>query len=280
MRLVASLILVLLLSFDGVNVRAENSAQVVAPYPEDFRDFDYDTALRYSQGAIGRKLGDHRFTSAEGRSVSLSEYAGRPLIIQMVFTSCYYTCSTATKNLARLVQIGRNSLGADSFSVLTIGFDTANDTPEAMRAYARQQGVSVPNWEFLSADRQTIEALSAELGFFYFPSPRGFDHLTQASIVDGEGVVYRQVYGEAMSTPQLVEPLKQLVFGTREEQSALEALGNRVRLFCTTYDPKQDRYYFDYSLFVGIGVGIMVIGSVSAFLLREFVFRRRRRVAD
>lgn len=247
-----------------------------AAYPEEFSEFDYQTTLRYSQEAIGRELGDYRFVNAAGREIRLSDYDGQPLVIQLVFTSCYHTCSLSTQHLSRVVQIARGALGDQSFKVLTVGFDTARDTPEAMRQYAREQGVSLPNWEFLSTDEETIKAFAAELGFVYYPSPRGFDHLVQASIVDQERVIYRQVYGEVFNTPLLVEPLKQLVFGGRTEETALEALGNRVRLFCTTYDPKQDRYFFDYSLFVGMAIGLLIIGSTIAFLLREFVFRRRR----
>ncbi len=259
-----------------VSANAHAEQEDTETYPERFSEFDYQTTLRYSQEALGRKLGDHRFVNGGGREVKLSDYDGQPLAIQLVFTSCYHTCSLSTQHLSRVVQIARSALGQDSFTVLTIGFDTARDTPEAMRSYAREQGVSLPNWEFLSTDPETIEALAAELGFVYYPSPRGFDHLVQTSVIDQERVIYRQVYGEVFNTPLLVEPLKQLVFGGRTEQTALEALGNRVRLFCTTYDPKQDRYYFDYSLFIGMAIGLLIIGSTIAFLLREFVFRRRR----
>lgn len=272
---------VLVLCVASIGALADGSASIEASadYPEDFKEFDYQTALRYSQSAIGRKVGDYAFTTMDGKTVKLSDYSGRPVVIQMVFTSCYYICSTATKNLDRIVQIARASLGDDSFAVLTIGFDTAVDSPEAMKSFARQQGVNIPGWDFLSTDARTIEALAKDLGFIYFPSPRGFDHLTQATVLDQEGVVYRQAYGEAISTPLLVEPLKELVFGNRTEQTAIESLGNRIKLFCTTYDPTQDRYYFDYSLFVGIAAGLTVIGSVLWFLLREFVFRRRRNPA-
>ncbi|HRP95522.1 MAG TPA: SCO family protein [Rhodocyclaceae bacterium] len=273
-RSIALVLLLLTVSLAHADTQGERPAD--GDFPADFREFDYQATLRYSQEAIGRTLGDHRFTNSRGEAVALSDFAGRPMVIQLVFTSCYYICSTSTKNLARVVQIARNALGPDSFTVLTIGFDTPNDTPEAMRAYARQQGVDVPNWEFLSADKATIDALTAELGFVYYPSPRGFDHLVQSSVIDQEGVIYRQVYGEVFNTPLLVEPLKQLVLGGRVEESALEALSNRVRLFCTTYDPTQDRYFFDYSLFIGIAIGALIIGSTLAFLLREYLRWRRR----
>lgn len=250
-----------------------DSAQV---YPERFQDFDAKTALRYSQDAIGRQLGDYRFTNPQGETVRLSDYRGKPLLINMIFSSCAHTCTISTKHLARMVQVVRAGLGQDSFSVLTVGFDTFRDTPEAMRVYARQQGVSLPDWEFLSADQETIDALSADLGFIYFPSPRGFDHLTQVTVVDHDGVVYRQVYGEIFETPLLGEPLKDLVFNVRSEHSPMESLANRIRLFCTNYDAAGDRYYFDYSLFVGVAVGLSVIGSVIFYLLLEFRHRRPR----
>lgn len=243
----------------------------------DFSQFDADAALQYSQGALRRKLGDHEFLDSQGRPVRLSDYRGRPILINMVYSSCDHTCTVSTKYLARVTQIARNALGQDSFTVLTIGFDSARDNPETMRMYATQQGISAPRWEFLSAGPATIEALAAELGFIYFATPRGFDHLAQVTVVDQDGVIYRQVYGEVFKTPLLVEPLKELVFDARRAETPFEALSARVRLFCTTYDAAADRYLFDYSLFVGMAVGLTVIGSTLWFLIHEFRRRPRKR---
>ena len=57
-------------------------------------------------------------------------------------------------------------------------------------------------------------ALAADVGFSYVRSPRGFDHVTQTTVVDASGKVYRQIYGDAFPTPALVEPLKELIYGT------------------------------------------------------------------
>lgn len=243
----------------------------------DFRQFDAQAALQYSQDALRRKLGDHEFLDSTGRAVRLSDYEGRPVVINMVYSSCDHTCTISTRHLAKVAQIARSALGRDSFTLLTIGFDSARDNPESMRLYARAQGVNAEHWKFLSTDEATIEALSAELGFIYYPTPRGFDHLAQVTVVDQDRIIYRQVYGEVFETPLLVEPLKELVFDARRAESPLEALGARVRLFCTTYDAAGDRYYFDYSLFVGMGVGLTVILSTLWFLIHEFRRRPRKR---
>lgn len=234
-------------------------------------------AIAASQAAIGRRLDDMTFTDSQGRTRRLSEFAGKPLVISMVFTGCAYSCSVTTAHLRRMIGSARAALGQQSFAMLTIGFDTPVDSPDAMRAFARRYRVSDPDWHFLSgSDAGAMRALLDRLGVLVRPSPRGFDHTVQVSVIDRDGVIYRQVYGETFPTPQLIEPLKDLVLGRPERNAgALARLGNRVRLFCTVYDAQSDRYYFDYSLFVGMAIGILFLGSVSLWLLREIGLRRR-----
>lgn len=276
-RLVSTLWVLLAVPLSGV--AAVHHKHDTAP-PGDARRFDEKAALALSQAALGRALSpDYRFTASDGRRVRLSEYRGKPLVVSLIYTSCYHICPATTQHLARIVRVARAALGEDSFRVVSIGFDTVRDTPAAMREFARLQGVAIAGWDFLSADRATIEALSADLGFQYFPSAHGFDHLIQTTVVDADGRVYRQVYGMRFETPLLVEPLKQLVFGAAPAADFLFAgLTNRIRLFCTVYDPATDRYRFDYSLFFGIVIGAMSLGLVGLALVREWRRAQRPRI--
>ncbi|CAK0763205.1 protein SCO1 [Gammaproteobacteria bacterium] len=237
--------------------------------------FDNAGALQYSQSAIGRTLGEYTLTDVDGRPVPLTRYRGRPLVVSLVYTSCYHTCPMTTRYLLKAVRNARQVLGPRSFTVLTIGFDTRLDTPFAMRNFAKLQGVDLENWEFLSADARTMESLVKDLGFLYTPSPKGYEHLIQATVVDGTGIVRLQVYGDLFPIPQLVEPLKQMVLGTGVAQNALDRLWTKVRLFCTTYDPSGDRYAIDYSLFIGMAIGASILIFGIAFLVNEI--RRGRK---
>lgn len=239
--------------------------------------FDRSAALAYSQAAIGRSIGDHLLLDGRGRPVRLAERQGKPLIVNMVYTGCTDTCPLVVDSLYRGVRAAQQALGAESFAVVTIGFEAGRDTPERMRAYSRSRGVDLPNWSFLAADAGTVERLAAELGFIYFPSPKGFDHLAQISVLDAEGRVYRQVYGASFDPPAVVEPLKDLVLGRRADVTSLEGLVNRVRLFCTIYDPAGDRYRFDYSLFIGLAVGALSLGGIGVVLVRGLLRDRRQR---
>jgi protein SCO1/2 len=238
--------------------------------------YDADRALDISQSAIGRTLGNHQFVDRLNRSVNLHDYAGKPLVISMIFTSCHHVCPMTTKHLAETTRAAREVLGEESFEIITIGFDTARDTPDAMRAFAREQGVDDAGWRFLSASKETIAALSDELGFIFFASPRGFDHINQVTIVGRDSIVYRQVYGITFSMPALVEPLKQLVFNRPESAGHIvSSLFDRYRLFCTVYNPASGRYEIDNSLFIQIAIGFIVVLSAAIFLWRGLRPSRR-----
>lgn len=240
-------------------------------------DYDRDSALDLSQSAIGNTLRDYTFTAANGDVVSLHDFAGKPLLISMIFTSCHHICPTTTKHIQEANEAAQDALGSNSFAIVSIGFDTANDSPSAMRSFAKQQGIDAENWQFLSASPEVIAGLSRDLGFQFFRSPRGFDHLIQLSMIGRSSKVYSQVYGMNFELPALVEPLKQLVLNRPESAGRpISGLVDRIRLFCTIFNPATGRYEFDNSLFIRIAVGFLFVFSVSFYLWRETRRARRR----
>jgi protein SCO1/2 len=251
-------------------VLVASSALASAPGPEA-PAFDARIALQASQAAIGRPLPpDLAITDQLGRRRTLAEFRSRPLVISPIYTSCFGVCPTTTVYLRKMVGMARAVLGPDSFAVLTIGFDTENDTPARMREYALARGIDSPDWVFGSADQATMQALVKLLGFTYVANSRGFDHMVQATVVDAEGIVFRQVYGQEFEPPLLVDPLKRLVLGLTIREDTLESAIRGVRLFCTVFDPKSGRYRFDWSLVLSIAIGVMCFTGVAVFLWRSW----------
>ena len=262
LRAVSSLILLFSISVEAA-VDVKHSSSIPS-------EFDDASALKYSQAALGNQVGDYSFRDRKGRSVKLSSFHGKPLVISLIYTSCYHTCPMITSHLARVVDIAREALGHDSFAVATIGFDTRVDNPERMRMYARERGIDVSDWWFLSTDAATIDQLVQDIGFIFFASPKGFDHLSQTTVLDAQGRVYRQVYGELLNPPSLVEPLKELVFGLEASGTSVSGWLKGLRLFCTIYDPNSGRYRFDYSIFISAIIGTLSLGAVGVFIIRAW----------
>ncbi len=232
--------------------------------------FDPEGAIAYSQAAIGRRLSDHAFLDQDGRSVRLSHYQGEPLVVSLVYTACAESCPILIERLADAVSVAREALGERHFSVITIGFDAEHDRPARLKSFARTHGIDLRDWRFLAGDAATIDALVAELAFLRLPSPRGFDHIAQVSVVDGERRVYRHVYGADLEPPALVEPLKALVFEELAGSRRLKQVIERIRLFCTFYDPSSRRYAFDYSFFISLAVGGLSLLGLAFILGRAW----------
>jgi len=227
-------------------------------------------ALNLSRAAEGQVLPDISLTRIDGQTVRLADYRGKPLLVTLVYTSCVDVCPTLIESLHPAVIEARRALGPDSFSVISVGFDVGRDTPERLRSFARAHGVDVPNWSFLSADADNLDSLARSVGFAYYARAGSWDHLAQVSVIDAQGRVRQQIYGAVFEPPLIVEPLKNLVLGRELPLSSLDRLIDRVKFFCTVYDPYSGRYYFNYSLFMSIAIGIACFGLVLAVLVREW----------
>ena len=243
-------------------------AEVVDAAEESAR-FDQQSALRVSAQAVGQLLGDYSLLDRDGRPIQFSRFRGKPLLVSMIFTKCTQACPMTTRYLREAVRAMQEAFGADSFAVLSVGFDSASDTPVAMRSFAKRQGVDLPNWEFASADAANVSALARAVGFSFRPSSAGYDHISQLTIVDSQGRVFGQVYGDDFELPSLGEPLKQLVGRAPTHFAFWQNVGRRIRLFCTTFDPSTGRYRTDYSFFIGMLISAAMIVPFGIWLGRE-----------
>jgi len=231
---------------------------------------DQKTALALSQSVVNQPVGDFTLLNREGKPVRLADYRGKPLLVSFIYTGCFEVCPTTTKNLQRAVTGTVATLGLDRFHIVSIGFNQPFDSPTALRSFAAQNGIVFPNWEFLSPSQAILRELTQAFGFSYVATPAGFDHTVQVTIVDGEGRIYRQVYGDTLTTDLLVEPLKELITGAPVAQtSPIADILDRVRLLCSVYDPTTGRYRLDYVLVLEIAGFLTFLGYIVVFLWRN-----------
>ena len=87
-----------------------------------------------------------------GRALSFDDLRGKPLVLSLIYTSCYQICPMTTRHLAKVVDKAREALGEDSFNVAVLGFDAYNDSPQAMLHFAQKQGID--ERELVPVERQ------------------------------------------------------------------------------------------------------------------------------
>ena len=123
----------------------------------------------------GRQLPDIALTDADGNERRLDEFRGRPLVVNLWFSTCG-PCKRELRDFAEVhADIGDEIqfVGVDPF-----------DTVEAMERFAAERGVQYPLW------RDTNFALTNELEIVGYPvtlfvSPEG-RILRQTGEIDGE----------------------------------------------------------------------------------------------
>jgi protein SCO1/2 len=236
-------------------------------------------ALHTSQAVVGKAIGDHTLLDRVGRPVRLSSYRGKPLLVSFIYTGCFQVCPTSTRSLYEAVRALQKVVGADQFNVISIGFNQPADSPQALRAFALQNGIDAPNWEFLSPHASIVKALTRDFGFSYVATPAGFDHLLAVTVVDAQGRIYAQVYGERLAADELGEPLRELLRGTPMPQSLrLIDIIDRVRILCTVYDPVTGQYRYAYGLIIEIAGGVTFALAMLWFFLAEWRARRLSRL--
>ena len=260
-----------------------NSPQVLAADADASKKtsslgLDQARTLRSSQAVIGQQVSDFTLLDREGRPIRLSSYRGKPLLVSFIYTACFQVCPLTTRALQKAVEAGRNVFGTNQYNVISIGFNQPFDTPQALKAFALQHRIDQPNWEFLSPHASIIEQLGREFGFSFVATPAGFDHVLQVTLLDAEGRIYRQIYGDELNADSLGEPLKQLMRNAPiAEQLKLDDLIERVRILCTVYDPKTGKYRVKYDLLIEVAGGVTFALAMLWFFAGEWWTRRKAR---
>jgi protein SCO1 len=242
---------------------------------------DERRAVADSQAVIGRTPADFTLLDRAGRPVRLADYRGKPLLVSFIYTGCFTICPTQTRSLHEAVKGLDRMLGPRQFNVVSIGFNQPFDSPQALKAFAAQHRIDYPNWEFLSPPRAQVDALTREFGFSYVETPAGFDHIVGVTVVDAQGRVHGQVYGDRLTAEALGKPLRELILAAPASGPvpSFEDLVDRVRILCTIYDPDTGEYRYNWRLLFEIIGGTAFFITAIVYLLRERQLQRRLRNA-
>ncbi len=239
---------------------------------------DERSALRAGDAVLGKLVPEYTLLDRQGRPVRLSSYRGKPLLVSFIYTGCFQVCPASTRALHEAVKGLDKLLAPNQFNVISIGFNQPFDSPAALRAFAAQHGIDYANWEFLSPPPAIVEALTRDFGFSYVATPAGFDHVLGVTLLDAQGRIHSQVYGERMNAQRIGEPLRQLLTqGAMPARLQISDVIERVRILCTVYDPETGQYRYDYALIFEIVGGLLFFLTVAWYFGLEVRSRRRAR---
>jgi len=147
-----------------------------------------------SLGVIGRAP---RFTlgDPEGRPVSLTDFAGRIVLLAFIYTSCPSACPLVTQRMAVLQRrLTAAGLFPSSVNFVSVTVDPDRDTTETLARYAKGVGADPRGWKFLREGSDALRLVLAAWDEWTKPLPTGeIDHPARLYLIDGAGRV-REIY--------------------------------------------------------------------------------------
>lgn len=188
------------------------------------KDFSDSSELMYLEiNGERKKVPEFSFVDQNGDTITNEHYLGKVYVAEFFFTTCPSICPKMNKNL---VQIQNTFEDFENFGVASFTITPSIDTPEVLKQYADNYGITNPNWHLMTGDKEKIYDL-ANQGFNIYVGENleaegGFEHSGNFALVDQKGFIrsrpdnygnpmifYRGVLGEN-ETPDQDEPEQEI----------------------------------------------------------------------
>ncbi|HKJ44696.1 MAG TPA: SCO family protein [Balneolales bacterium] len=153
-----------------------------------------------------------RLFDQDNNPVTIQEYQGEPVIMTFFYTQCPLPnyCPLMSKNLQYVQPILKKKYG-NKFHLLSISFDTKNDTPSTLKTYAKKYTDELSTWSFVSGKPDQIGKLTAAFGVFYEYGKKRITHNLRTVVVDPDGKVYKIFKGNTWPADQLVTTVDRMM---------------------------------------------------------------------
>ena len=137
-----------------------------------------------------RKVPNFSFTNQNGETITNADYLEKVYVIEFFFTTCPTICPRMNRNLVEVQNTFKNE---DNFGVASFSIMPETDTPEKLKEYAENYGITNPNWHLMTGNEDAIYKLANE-GFYLYTAKNediidGFEHSGNFALIDKEGFI-------------------------------------------------------------------------------------------
>lgn len=157
----------------------------------------------------GATVPDFTLTDQARHSVSLSQFAGKVVALNFIYTSCALPnfCYRISNNFGVLQRRFKEYLGRD-LVLLTVTFDPQRDHPEQLAHYAENWKADPKTWHFLTGELSDVKHVTSMFGVDYFPEEGLMNHSLHTAIVNRKGKLVANIEGNQFTADQLADLVK------------------------------------------------------------------------
>jgi protein SCO1/2 len=169
---------------------------------EDVRITDESARVSAKPPAAPRMLmpGERAFNIAlinqDGRTIHLSDFAGKALLVTFIYTRCPMPdfCARLSSQFARIHnELKKNPGDYSKTHLLTISFDPKYDTPAVLRkyglAYLDGDASGFSHWDFASTNPTDLRRLTQAFGLRYEQEDNQISHNMSIVLIAPDGKV-------------------------------------------------------------------------------------------
>lgn len=148
-----------------------------------------------------------KWNTQNGKTIELKELKGDVLVMVMIYTSCKAACPRLVADMRSI----HAKVKKDNVKYVLISIDPETDTPERLKAFAKENFMDNDSWVFLQGNIDDVREFSNVLSVKYKQiSPIDFSHSNIISVFDTNGVLFHQQEGLGVDNKITVEKILEL----------------------------------------------------------------------
>ena len=148
---------------------------------------------------VNKKAPEFSLQEADGVQVRLSDFAGKVVVLNFVYTNCPDVCPLHSEAIASIQEAINATPMKDLVQFVTITTDPERDTLAVMLTYGPTHGLDPVNWVFLTSgpDKPVVtRGLAGRYGLKFTPSKDGYQmHGVVTHLIDKSGNLRARYHG-------------------------------------------------------------------------------------
>jgi len=154
--------------------------------------------------SAGQTVPDVPLLDQRRRPVVLSQFRGRVVALDFIYTSCALPqfCFRIANQFGVLQRRFTDRLGKD-LVLVTATFDPARDQPEGLAEYARQWSADPETWRFLGGTAADVRKFTGFFGVEFFQDEGLMNHSVHTVVIDRQGRLIANVEGNQHTAAQI-----------------------------------------------------------------------------
>lgn len=151
------------------------------------------------------------WTNQDNEDIQLKDLQGDVLVMVMIYTSCKAACPRLVADMRNIEEKLPDGV-KDEVKMIFVSIDPETDTPERLKAFAKENFMDKDPWIFLRSSEENTREFAAVLAVNYKQiTPLDFSHSNIISIFNRQGELVFQQEGLGVNSDNTIKSIKETV---------------------------------------------------------------------